>query len=251
MFENEALWDLGTPIGKSDEEYGRARCPTKGDIKRLRDMVGAMVSPERVVNGNEKRRRDMEFNDVLRKRRTIRFYERKDVDKASLQKLLEAARLAPCGGNMQRLRYIVVSEDREKVKSVFEQTAWGAFVKPRRSPKWGENAPLAFILLTCSKENGTVAHADAGAAVQNMQLAATDLGLGCCWIGSFNHDKTAEILELSEDMVPLYLLAVGWPAERYPVSEDAVEGDSVKYYLDDENRLHVPKLTVDSLTKWI
>ena len=193
----------------------------------------------------------MEFNEVLKKRRTIRFYKQEKVERDTLEKLLEAARMAPCGGNMQRLRYVVVSEDVEKVRAVFEQTAWGAFVKPRRSPEWGINAPLAFILLTCASESSAVVNADAGAAVQNMQLSATELGLGCCWIGSFNHAKTAEILAVPEDVTTLYLVAVGWPEEAYPVSEDAVEGDSVKYYLDDEDRLHLPKLTVESLSQWI
>jgi nitroreductase len=193
----------------------------------------------------------MEFNKVLEKRRTIRFYKQEKVGRGALEKLLEAARMAPCGGNMQRLRYVVVSEDADKVRAVFEQTAWGAFVKPRRSPEWGKNAPLSFILLTCDNESSSVVHADAGAAVQNMQLAATDLGLGCCWIGSFNHSKTAEILAIPDNTTPLYLVAVGYPEEAYPVSEDAVEGDSVKYYLDDDDRLHVPKLTVESLSQWI
>jgi nitroreductase len=194
----------------------------------------------------------MEFNEVLKKRRTIRFYKQEKVGRDALEKLLEAARMAPCGGNMQRLRYVVVSEDADKVRAVFEQTAWGAFVKPHRSPKWGENAPLAFILLTCTmSENSFVVHADAGAAVQNIQLAATELGLGCCWIGSFNHTKTAEILAIPDETNLLYLVAVGYPAEAYPVSEDAVEGDSIKYYLDDDDRLHVPKLTVETLSQWI
>lgn len=193
----------------------------------------------------------MEFKDLLEKRRTIRFYKQEKVDDELLERLLEAARMAPCGGNMQRLRYVVVSKDQNKVRQVFEQTAWAAFIKPKRSPKWGGNAPLAFILLTCANETTAVVHADAGAAVQNMQLAATNLGLGCCWIGSFNHDKIAETLDLPEGVAPLYLLAIGWPAEPYPISETAEEDDSVKYYLDDEDRLHVPKLSVESLSKWI
>lgn len=193
----------------------------------------------------------MDLKEVLEKRRTIRFYKQERVSRRLLEKLVEAARLAPCGGNMQRLRYIVISEDREKVREVFEQTAWGAFVKPRRTPKWGVNAPPAFILLTAKGEVSQVVHADSGAAIQNMQLAATELGLGCCWIGSFNHEKIAEMLALPDEEAPIYLVAVGWPDEPWPIAEEAGEGDSVKYYLDDENRLHVPKLTLGALTEWI
>ena len=191
----------------------------------------------------------MNVNDAIKKRRSIRRFKQEKVSRVSLRELLDSARLASSGGNMQKLRYIVI-ETEDIVKKVFEQTAWGGHVKPKRNPEWGVSAPLTFILLTASDPTGLLAVADASAAIQNMQLKATAMGLGCCWIGAFKAENVSEILELPEDIKPVFLLAIGVPDES-PLQEDIENGDDTKYYLDDDDRLHVPKLTVDSLTQWV
>ncbi len=191
----------------------------------------------------------MDVKDAIRRRRTIRQFKQEKVGKESIMKLIDAARFAPCGGNMQKLRFMVIEKE-ETVKKIFEQTVWGGHVKPRRNPEWGVSAPLSFILVTSPVNAGQVAVADAGAAIENMLLQAVGMGLGCCWIGAFKVDNVAEILQLSKDLKPVFLLAIGVPAES-PLQEDIKEGDDVKYYLDDNNCLHVPKYTVDSITTWI
>lgn len=189
----------------------------------------------------------MELTEAIRKRRTIRRYKQTPVEREKLEQLIEAARLAPTGGNMQQLRFIVI-QNKELLEKVFKQTAWGGLVKPKRNPELGKSAPMAFIAVT-SNSNSLVQVTNAGAAVQNILLRAVDLELGCCWIGAFNKENTHQALSLPEETELLYLVAVGYPDES-PVSEDVSTGDSVKYYLDDQDVLHVPKLTVDSLTEW-
>ena len=93
-------------------------------------------------------------------------------------------------------------------------------------------------------------YADAGAAIQSMQIAAYEKGLGCCWLGAINREKLHGLLGLQEKQEVFFLLAVGVPAEQ-PVSEDITNPEDVKYYLDDNNRLHIPKLTVDAITRWL
>ena len=93
-------------------------------------------------------------------------------------------------------------------------------------------------------------YADAGAAIQSMQIAAYEKGLGCCWLGAINRQNLHGILGLAEKQQVLFLLAVGVPDEQ-PVSEDITDPKDVNYYLDDANRLHIPKLTVDAITKWL
>ena len=61
--------------------------------------------------------------------------------------------------------------------------------------------------------------------------------------------SAADMLELPAGTGVIYVVALGYPAES-PVSEDAAAGEPVRYYLDDEDRLHVPKFTVDALTVW-
>ncbi|MGN0869554.1 MAG: nitroreductase family protein, partial [Victivallales bacterium] len=90
---------------------------------------------------------------------------------------------------------------------------------------------------------------DAGAAIQSMEFAAWERGIGCCWIGSHKREKVADVLGLEHPDRILYLVALGYPAES-PVCEDVEDGAVTNYYLDDKNTLHVPKLTVDAITKW-
>jgi len=190
----------------------------------------------------------MEFSELLKKRRTIRRFKQVQVFDKDIRYILEAARVVSCGGNVQKLRYIV-AQDKELVKSIFENTAWGGLVSPNRNPEWGKNAPLTFIILTTEKDDDGVAQANAGAAVQSMEYAAADAGLGACWIGAYKKENVEKILGLSEHEETLYLLAVGYPDEE-PVQDNIEADESMKYYLDEEDVLHVPKFKIDAITQW-
>lgn len=190
----------------------------------------------------------MEFSTVVHGRRTVRRFKQIQVQESELREMLNAARLASSGGNLQPLRYIVVQQP-ELVSGIFENTAWGGLVKPRRNPEPGSTAPLTFIAVASSRDGSNILHADAGAAIQSMTLAAYALGLGCCWIGAFRRENVDIILNLPEDLTVIYLLAVGYPDE-VPVQEDIAAGMAIQYYLDDHDVLHVPKLTVDAITEW-
>ncbi|MCP3965926.1 MAG: nitroreductase family protein [Lentisphaerae bacterium] len=190
----------------------------------------------------------MEFQEVAKKRRTIRRYKQVQVLDKDLTNMIDTARRVSCGANVQLLRYIVI-QNKNIVKDVFETTAWGGFVTPRRTPEFGKNAPLTFIAVTALGDSTEIIHANAGAAIQAMQYAAWDVGLGCCWIGAFNKQKASEILEIPTESTLLYLLAVGYPDEA-PVQDDIDMSGSAKYYLDDNDVLHVPKYKVESITEW-
>jgi nitroreductase len=137
----------------------------------------------------------MELLEAIKKRRSIRKFKQLKVDDSILAELIDAARLAPCGGNMQQLRYIVIREP-ELIKKIFEITAWAGHVQPKRNPVIGVSAPTAFIAITSSAKNPP--HADAGAAIQNMMLRGLEFDLGFCWIGAFKPQKANEILGLPE-----------------------------------------------------
>ena len=82
-----------------------------------------------------------------------------------------------------------------------------------------------------------------------MAYAAVDVGLGTCWIGAYKKDEVQRILNLPEQQETIYLLAVGYPDET-PVQEDIDIDESMKYYLDNDDVLHVPKLKVGAITEW-
>jgi nitroreductase len=190
----------------------------------------------------------MDFFAVNNKRRTVRCFKQIKVKKAAIKKMLDAARKCSSAGNMQQLRYIVVSS-KELVNKIFTHTAWGGLVKPMRNPEIGKSAPLVFIAVIAPQHEEYIIHADAGATIQTMQLAAAAQQLGCCWLGAFNRSEVNKILEINNSSNVLYLLAVGYPDET-PIMENINGAGSVKYYLDKANRLHVPKLTVDAITEW-
>lgn len=190
----------------------------------------------------------MEFSELLKKRRTVRRFKQVQVFDKDIRYILEAARVVSCGGNVQKLRYIV-AKDKQLVKEIFVNTAWAGLVSPNRNPEWGKNAPLTFIILTAPRDAGDIMQANAGAAVQSMEYAAVDVGLGACWIGAYKKENVEKILKLPEQEEALYLLAIGYPDEE-PVQEDIDSDESMKYYLDDEDVLHVPKLKIDAVTQW-
>lgn len=191
----------------------------------------------------------MDFLQVVFARRSIRRYTQQDVSPEDLRQLIEFARVAPSGSNSQKLRFTVIRTP-ELAEKIFALTGWAGHVKPRRTPVWGKDAPRSFIALTVKKAlSSPTVQADAGAAVENIMLGAAALGLGSCWIGSFDKERTHELLELDPETEVLYLVALGYPAEE-PVWEDAADPQNIKYYLDEKDQLHVPKLTVEELTEW-
>ena len=187
----------------------------------------------------------MDFSEILQ-RRTIRFFEQRPVPESAFRQLIDAARRASCGANTQQLRYQVI-RDPELVAAIFPFTAYAARVKPGRDPIPGKTAPPAFIAVLATPPDRKTLHADAGAAIQSIEFAAWNLGIGCCWIGAFQEPEVRRVLALPDDRLLLYLVAVGYPAEQ-PVMEDIPENGNVAYYLDEARVLHVPKFTVDAIT---
>lgn len=190
----------------------------------------------------------MELQKALIERRTIRLYKQREVSKEALTYLVDMGRRAACAANNQVLRYCIVRTP-SLAQAVFEHTAWAAYVKPHRTPIWGKTAPQYFIAITAPKHGNNSTQVNAGAAIQTMLLAAHEIGLGTCWIGAFKRDEVQKILATPDDREILYLLAVGYSNEC-PVSEDIKNGDDMKYYLDENDRLHVPKICAGDLIEW-
>jgi nitroreductase len=58
---------------------------------------------------------------------------------------------------------------------------------------------------------------DTAAAVQNILLTASSIGLGSCWIGAFKEDEIKSVILSPKEMRPVALVAVGYPDEAPPV----------------------------------
>ena len=183
----------------------------------------------------------MNVQEAIFGRRTIRKFSQEELPVQTLRDLVDAARMAAHGGNVQPLKYSIVT-GKELRERVFETTKWAACI-PDGTPKEGER-PVAYIIVYADTNIKKECMVDAGAAVTNIMLAAHEMGLGSCWIGSLNRQILGELLQTPEHLKILYAVALGYPAQKSRAVE--YQG-SFHYYLDEEQTVNVPKLPLDTI----
>ena len=152
----------------------------------------------------------MKFIDLAEKRCSIRGYKPDSVPEELLNEILQAGNLAPTAKNLQPFHLIVV-RDPTKLDEL-------AVTYP--SPFFRQ-APIAIVICTEPAKGWTrdrydgknYCEVDAAIAIDHMTLAATDLGLGTCWIGAFDPDKVAASMGLPKGIEPIAMLPLGYPNE--------------------------------------
>ncbi len=152
----------------------------------------------------------MKFLDLAKLRYSSRNYKDKAVEKDKLDKILEAARIAPSASNRQPWHFIVI-EDKNTLKEL-----WTTYQR-----EWLRSAPM--ILVCCgdhenvwirSHDNKDHLDIDLSIAIDHMTLQATELDLATCWICHFDIEKTKQIFNLPDHIEPIALLPVGYPADE-------------------------------------
>lgn len=182
----------------------------------------------------------MKFIDVVRKRRSSRKFSNKPVPREIVDELIEAARLAPSGGNGQNWCFGIIRD--EVLKSELAIAAG--------EQEWIATAPI--VIACCAKLDGDLKYVpedDFGLEVniarfgkdfisymnaypdrktintfwnnsvplipgEHMFLCAVSHGLSACWIGDLDIRRAGEILRLPEDMVCLFLLPIGYACDE-------------------------------------
>jgi len=155
----------------------------------------------------------MDLFEVIEKRRSIRSYKPTPIPNEHLKKILEAARLAPSGKNLQPWRFIIVRNP-ERKRMLAEAAMNQMFIA---------EADVVIVALsdpTIYSSTGTRRRIpylqDPMIAIEHMILAATALGYGTCWIGAFNEDKVKQIVNAPEELAVIALLPIGVPNENPP-----------------------------------
>jgi len=185
----------------------------------------------------------MNLYELILSRRSIRQFRQDPIARKILQKLVDAARLAPSGANRQPLEFVVVDEDMVK-KDLSPSLNWAGYITPQGNPK-PEYAPTAYIIVLANTTIRAKGYEwDAGAAIENIILSAKEEGIGSCWIASVDREHVRKILQIPGNCSIDSVVALGYPAEQ-PVTEILV--DSVEYWKDDKGQLHVPKRTLESV----
>ena len=178
-------------------------------------------------------------------RRTVRKYTRESVPTVVLEKCVNAARLSPSGMNRQPLKYIIVNDEKLLLK-VFSATSWAGYL-PDYQPS-EEEMPRAYIIVLLDKEIRKSCGHDAGIAVMSISMVAYEEGLGSCILGAIERTKLRRVLKIPDDLEIVLAVALGYPAEN-PIVDKVKNGD-IKYWLDNNNVLHVPKRELEDIVKW-
>ena len=143
----------------------------------------------------------METFDSISKRKSVREYQAKPIEKNLLEKLVDAGRRAPTARAVEPWEFVVVT-DKEKLEKLGEIASTGSFIKSAGS----------CIIIFCKDTKYYLE--DGSAATENVLLAAADLGLGACWVAGDKKPYTGEVAKLlgvPPELKLISLISLGWP----------------------------------------
>ena len=151
----------------------------------------------------------MDFTTLVESRYSVRSYKTDPIEEEKLQKVLEAARLAPTATNRQAFQFIVIhtAGREEELKRIYRSD-------------WFTQAPLVVCACGIPAENWVrmdgknYNDVDVAIAMDHLILAATNEGLGTCWIGAFDAEAAKEVLGLPEGVEPIAFTPLGYPADE-------------------------------------
>ena len=143
----------------------------------------------------------MEVFDGIRTLLAVRQYQETPVPEATVQRILEAARLTGSAMNAQPWHFIVV-QDRDTRRQLGRLARSGPYVA---------QAPLAVVVAV--EKNSRFALSDASRAIQSMMLAAWADGVGSNWVGFSGMDEVKALLKVPAALDVAAIVPFGYPAK--------------------------------------
>jgi nitroreductase len=149
--------------------------------------------------------------DLIFRRRSIRRYQTKPIDRKDMRILLEAGMAAPSASNLKPWHFVTVT-NRDRLKALADAHPYGKMLA---------KAALAIAVCADPSISGRYWEQDCSAATENVLLGASALGLGTVWLGCHPREerKTAirKVLGIPDSIQILSLISVGYPAEEKEV----------------------------------
>ena len=153
----------------------------------------------------------MEYFELIQKRYSVRSYKSDPIEDEKLQKILEAARLAPTAANRQAFKVVVIHTRgrEEQLKKIYGRD-------------WFVQAPMVVGIFSIPRKNWVrsdgrnYSDVDAAIVADHIILAATELGLGTCWIGAFNAAEAREDVGRGEGFEPVVFIPLAYPESPGP-----------------------------------
>lgn len=166
------------------------------------------------------------INNILN-RTSVRSYEDRAVESEKVEKLLRAGMAAPTAVNKQPWHFIVVT-DKNQLQKLSEANP---------NARMAAKAPLAIVV--CGDMDKALEGdarefwiQDCSAATENILLAATGMGLGAVWTGTYPSKErcaaVAEALKLPESLIPLNTIVIGYP-DTEPTPKDKWKKENISY----------------------
>ncbi|THB75029.1 MAG: nitroreductase family protein [Desulfobacteraceae bacterium] len=172
----------------------------------------------------------MDLFTAMNERQSCRNFLDNPVDRADIEKILEAGIAAPSPMNSQPWEFIVITRDSIKAQLCKDAESCKTYIVEKSQWKWLEQYSVALlktvpviIVVTGDKTksgadiysaDGPCAYQHAcAAAIQNMLLAAHTLGLGSLWYTLFDRQMVKDLLEIEENKIPLAFVCLGKPGK--------------------------------------
>lgn len=190
-------------------------------------LVSGESSTENTASETKAVNAEQAVLDNIATRTSIRDYEERKVEKDKIEKMLRAAMAAPTAMNKQPWHFVVVDK-----RDVLD-----ALAKVNPYAKMLKKAPLAIVV--CGDTDKMIEGGgrdfwiqDASAATENLLLAAHAMGLGAVWTGAYPSEERCKgisgVLSLSDNLIPLNMIVIGYPAEN-PQPKEKFKEENISY----------------------
>lgn len=148
----------------------------------------------------------MNFLELSKQRYSARNYSSDMIEQEKLDYILECARFAPSAVNYQPWHFFIVKSDERK-----------ALIQQSYPREWFAKAPLYIVVCidhsmgwVRNSDNKNHSDIDAAIATEHICLAATEQGLGSCWVCNFDPDMLKKNLNLSPNEYPVAIISLGY-----------------------------------------
>ena len=152
----------------------------------------------------------MDFNELILKRYSVRAYKTDAIEQDTLDKILEAGRIAPTAANRQPFQVFVIptAGKQKELKRIYNRD-------------WFSQAPLVIGVCGVVEQAWvrqfdmmSYLYVDAAIVMDHIVLAASNLGLGTCWIAAFDPQAAKELLHLPAGVEPILFTPLGYPNDE-------------------------------------
>jgi nitroreductase len=167
----------------------------------------------------------MTFIELASKRFSVRKYLKQEVEQEKLDLIFRAANVAPTAANRQPVRYFILQSN-EALSKIKEVTTYHF-----EAPLWilvAYDSELSWKNKYTQMDKGDI---DSAIVITHMMLQAAELGLGTCWIGSFDANKAQTVFNLPHNIVPVAMFPLGYPDPEHKPSSSHDKREDINSHI--------------------